>query len=124
MGLIYNEARFKERRRDLRKNQTEAEKVIWKSIRNKNFFGLKFFRQYSVGAYVLDFYCSTHKLAIELDGGQHAEEENQLYDNVRTEYLKSLGIEVMRFWNSDVILNVEGVLAEIGKKINPSRPPL
>lgn len=124
MGLIYNEARFKERRRDLRKNQTEAEKVIWKGIRNKNFFGLKFFRQYSVGAYVLDFYCPTYKLAIELDGGQHAEEENQSYDNVRTEYLRSLGIEVMRFWNSDVILNVEGVLAEIGKKTNPSRPSL
>lgn len=119
MGLIYNKTHFKERRRDLRKNQTEAEKVIWKSIRNENLFGLKFFRQYSVGAYVLDFYCPAHKLAIELDGGQHSEEENQSYDNVRTEYMKSLGIEVMRFWNSDVILNIEGVLAEIGKKINP-----
>lgn len=124
MGLIYNKARFKERRRDLRKNQTEAEKVIWKSIRNGTFFGLKFFRQYSVGTYVLDFYCPAHKLAIELDGGQHKEEENQSYDNVRTEYLKSLGIEVMRFWNSDVICNIEWVLAEVGKKINPSRPPL
>ena len=69
MPLIYNKTGIKERRRELRKNQTDVERLLWKQIRNKNFFGLKFFRQYSVGAYIVDFYCPKLKLAIELDGG-------------------------------------------------------
>lgn len=124
LTLVYNKTKFKERRHQLRRNQTEAEKLLWKHLRNKRFWGLKFFRQYSVGSYILDFYCSTHKLAIELDGGLHAEEKNQKYDKVRTDYLESLGIEVMRFWNSDVIYNIEGVLAKIEQQTNPSLPPL
>jgi very-short-patch-repair endonuclease len=119
MTVIYNKTEFKERRRSLRRNQTEAEKLIWRHIRNKNFFGLKFFRQYGVGSYILDFYCPIYKLAIELDGGQHAEEENQRCDKIRTDYLKSKGIEVMRFWNNDVMRNLEGVLREIEKRIKP-----
>ena len=99
----------------IRKNQTDVERLLWKQIRNKNFFGLKFFRQYSVGAYIVDFYCPKLKLAIELDGGQHAEEGNKEYDKIRTDYLKSMGIKVMRFWNNDVIHNIEGVLEEIKK---------
>lgn len=126
MSLIYNKTVFKERRRDLRRNQTEAEKVIWKRLRNKGLFGLKFFRQYSVGAYIVDFYCPKYKLAIELDGGQHAEEENKEYDKVRTDYMESMGIEVMRFWNNEVLQNIEGVLEEINKRLTPppSAPPL
>ena len=115
MPLIYNKTGIKERRRELRKNQTDVERLLWKQIRNKNFFGLKFFRQYSVGAYIVDFYCPKLKLAIELDGGQHAEEGNKEYDKIRTDYLKSMGIKVMRFWNNDVIHNIEGVLEEIKK---------
>ena len=93
MPLIYNKTGIKERRRELRKNQTDVERLLWKQIRNKNFFGLKFFRQYSVGAYIVDFYCPKLKLAIELDGGQHAEEGNKEYDKIRTDYLKSMGIK-------------------------------
>src|SRR3990172_12092957 len=115
MPLIYNKTGIKERRRELRKNQTDVERLLWKQIRNKNFFGLKFFRQYSVGAYIVDFYCPKLKLAIELDGGQHAEEGIKEYDKIRTDYLKLMGIKVMRFWNNDVIHNIEGVLEEINK---------
>ena len=126
MTLIYNKTIFKERRRDLRRNQTEAEKILWKQLRNKGLFGLKFFRQYSVGAYIIDFYCPEYKLAIELDGGQHAEEENQEYDKIRTNYLESIGVEVMRFWNNEVLQNIEGVLEKIKMKLTPppSAPPL
>ena len=126
MTLIYNKTIFKERRRDLRKNQTDAEKALWKQLRNKGLFGLKFFRQYSVGSYIVDFYCPEYKLAIELDGGQHAEEENQEYDKIRTNYLESIGVEVMRFWNNDVLQNIEGVLEKIIMKLTPppSAPPL
>ena len=119
MNRIYNKIEFKERRRSLRRSQTKAEKLLWRHIRNKNFFGLKFFRQYSVDSYILDYYCPTYKLAIELDGGQHAEEENQRHDKIRTDYLKSKGIEVMRFWNNEVMQNLEGVLEEIEKRIKP-----
>ena len=126
MTLIYNKTIFKERRRDLRKNQTDAEKALWKQLRNKGLFGLKFFRQYSVGAYIIDFYCPEYKLAIELDGGQHAKEENKEYDKIRTDYLESIGVEVMRFWNNDVLQNIEGVMEEMTKKLTPppSAPPL
>lgn len=113
MGRIYNKSIFKERKRDLRRNQTEAEKALWKHLRNKGFLGLKFFRQYSAGDYILDFYCPTRKLAIELDGGQHATDETKKYDKTRTEYLKSLRIKVLRFWNNDVLQNLDGLLEEI-----------
>ncbi|MBI4745618.1 MAG: DUF559 domain-containing protein [Deltaproteobacteria bacterium] len=80
MGLIHNNLKFKERRRELRRNQTEAEKLLWARLRNKQIHGIKFFRQFSIGAYVLDFYSSTIKLAVELDGGQHAGKDAQEYD--------------------------------------------
>jgi len=126
MTLVYNKTIFKERRRDLRRNQTDAEKALWKQLRNKGFMGLKFFRQYSVGAYIVDFYCPEHKLAIEVDGGQHADPENMNYDRERTCYLESIGITVTRFWNNDLLQNIEGVLEEMIKILTPppSAPPL
>lgn len=122
MDFKYNNPAFKERRRELRKNQTDAEKTLWRHLRNKQFYGIKFFRQYSVGSYVLDFFSPKLRFAIELDGGQHAEEENHEYDEARTEYLRMQGIEVIRFWNNDVIQNIEGVLSEIAKRVTPPTP--
>ncbi|MDA8214352.1 MAG: endonuclease domain-containing protein [Nitrospiraceae bacterium] len=124
MTLIYNKTIFRERRRDLRRNQTEAEKILWSRLRNKRCLGLKFFRQYSVGAYIMDFYCPEYKLAIELDGGQHAEDESKEYDRIRTDYLKSKGIEVVRFWNNEVLNNTDGVFEEITKKLTFQRERL
>ena len=99
-------------RRKLRKNQTEAEARLWSCLRKKG-LGYKFVRQYGVGKYILDFYCPLKKLAIEIDGSQHAEEENELYDTVRTKYLESGNIRVLRFWNNEVLSNMDGVLDKI-----------
>ena len=89
MKFIHNDPTFKETRRNLRNNQTDVEKLLWSQLRNKQFYGLKFYRQYSIGQYILDFYCSKLRLAIELDGGQHGEEDNKEHDNIRAEYLRA-----------------------------------
>lgn len=124
MKFLRNDPTLKQRRRELRRNQTEAEKALWAHLRNKQFLGMKFFRQYSIGPYILDFYCPNMKLAIELDGGQHNQYENKEYDAVRSEYLKSQGIEVIRFWDNEVLLDMESVLSEIGLRVTPPHLPL
>ena len=124
MKFLRNDPALKQRRRELRRNQTEAEKTLWLHLRNKQFYGLKFFRQYSIGSYILDFYCPTMKLAVELDGGQHDLCESKEYDAVRSEYLKAQGVEVTRFWNHEVLLDVESVLSELALKVTPPHLPL
>lgn len=121
---LYNNSQTKNRRRELRRNQTEVEKRLWQVLRNKQFEGLKFFRQYSVGSYILDFYCPVMKLAIELDGGQHAENINLLYDKKRSEFLSERRIKVLRFWNNEVIENIEGVIEKLRMEITPPNLPL
>src|SRR3989338_5263840 len=96
MRFIINDPSFKLRRRILRKKQTDAEHKLWQRLRNKQVQGLKFYRQYGVGSYILDFYCPQRLLAIELDGSQHL--ATREYDNDRTAYLQRLGITVIRFW--------------------------
>jgi len=78
-------------------------------LRNRHMAGLKFFRQYSVGPYILDFYCPERRLAIEIDGGQHAYLYSQQHDAHRDSYLRKSNIRVIRFWNNDVLQNIEGV---------------
>lgn len=95
------------RAKELRKDQTPAEAEMWEWIRAKRMLGLKFRRQYGIGRYWLDFYCPELKLAIELDGSQHAEEEQEKHDRVRTKFLKSQGIKVLRFWNDQILKNGE-----------------
>jgi very-short-patch-repair endonuclease len=101
----------------LRRNQTDAEKAFWNQVRNRQFLGLKFFRQYSFGPYVLDFFCSEKKLGIELDGGQHNEPDSREYDKERSEYLHAHGIDVVRFWNHEVLLDMESVLTQLREKV-------
>ncbi|MDI6761937.1 MAG: endonuclease domain-containing protein [Thermodesulfobacteriota bacterium] len=124
MKFLRNDPTLKQRRQELRRNQTEAEKALWAHLRNKQFYGIKFFRQYSIGYYILDFYCPTMKLAVELDGGQHNQSESKEYEAVRSEYLRAQGIEVMRFWNHEVLLDMESVLSELGLKVTPPHLPL
>ena len=121
MKFLRNDPALKQRRRELRRNQTDAEKALWAKLRNKQFYGMKFFRQYSIGPYILDFYCPTIKLAVELDGGQHNQPENRVYDETRSEYLKTKGIEVVRFWDNEILLDMESVLTELGLKVPPPR---
>ena len=126
MNFLKNDSTFKDRRRELRRNQTDVEKVLWSKVRNKQLLALKFFRQYSVGAYILDFYCPAVKLAVELDGGQHNLPDGIAYDTERTAFLNAHGIAVVRYWNSDVLQNIDGVIEDLTKRLeaNPSWPPL
>ena len=106
-------------RRELRKNQTETEKIIWDKLRNRRFLNLKFRRQYGIGNYIADFYCSSLKLVIELDGGQHFTEEGLEYDKITEEFMKSLGIKTLRFNNNEVLNNIEEVLIKIETFTSP-----
>ncbi|WP_439542676.1 endonuclease domain-containing protein [Hyphomicrobium sp.] len=103
--------------RKLRREQTDAEKKLWSRIRNRQIHGWKFNRQVPAGPYVLDFFCFEASLALEVDGGQHAEEREE-HDRIRTTYLEQQGFEqqgftVLRFWNGDVLNNMDGVLEHI-----------
>jgi len=122
MKFVRNDPQLKQRRQELRHNQTEAEKAFWSLVRNRQFEGKRFFRQYSVGPYILDFYCPEIKLAVELDGSQH--NDNMEYDALRTEYLKTHGIEVVRFWNNDVIKDGQEALNMLLMKVTPPNLPL
>ena len=107
MNKILNNAR------NLRKNQTEQEKKLWKLVRNYNFHGFKFRRQEPIGNYIVDFVCMEKKIVIELDGGQHNEPEHIKYDNERTAFLESKGFKVIRFWNNDVNENIDGICQKL-----------
>jgi very-short-patch-repair endonuclease len=98
------------RRRALRQRATNAEKVLWDLLRARQFVGLKFRRQHSVGPYIVDFYCAASRVAVELDGGQHFTMEGQVYDERRSAYLASHGIRVLRFSNRELFEELNGVL--------------
>jgi very-short-patch-repair endonuclease len=93
--------------KELRKNQTDSEKALWGVLRNRQLSHLKFRRQVPLGRYIVDFVCFENRLIIELDGGQHAEAVS--YDSARTRWLESKGFRVIRFWNNDVLMNLEGI---------------
>ena len=95
--------------KELRKNSTDAEQKMWYLLRRNQILGLHFKRQKPIGKYVADFVCASKKLIIEIDGGQHNENENKIKDDERTKYFENLGYKVIRFWNNEVIENIEGV---------------
>lgn len=99
----------KEKTRNLRNNQTPQEQKIWSIIRNRQFYGYRFLRQYCIGSYIVDFICRSQKIIIEIDGGQHNNPKDIEYDKQRSNYLNSKGYRVLRFWNNDVDNNIEGV---------------
>jgi very-short-patch-repair endonuclease len=101
--------------RKLRGEQTDADQFLWLCLRNRRFKGYKFRRQYALPPYVLDFYCIEARLALELDGGQHAEAVAR--DVALTRYIEAQGIQVMRFWNNDVLGNSESVLEAIWRAL-------
>jgi very-short-patch-repair endonuclease len=95
--------------RKLRQNQTPQEQKMWNLLRGKQFQGIKFVRQYPIENYIADFACRSKKLIIEIDGGQHNEDKNIIYDDKRTKFLESLGYKIIRFWNNEIDDNLEGV---------------
>ncbi len=109
-GLRIVEAR---RSRALRETQTRAEAILWRALRGRALGGFKFVRQEPIGPYFGDFVCRAEKLVIEVDGATHSTDEELRRDGRRTESLRSLGYEVLRFTNDDVYRNIDGVLATI-----------
>ena len=110
---IHNLPHLKTFRKQLRHNLTPAEATLWNMLKNKQLKGRKFRRQHSVGNYILDFYCPSEKLAIELDGEGHFQATQEEYDYERNLFLSTFGIKVLRFENKEVFENPEKVLAAI-----------
>ena len=106
---------------ELRRNATDAENLLWRLLRNQQLAGAKFRRQHALPPYILDFYCHELTLAVELDGGQHNEPAGCAYDERRSAYLHAHGIEVLRFWNNDVLRDTEAVLEAIFQAIEAKR---
>jgi very-short-patch-repair endonuclease len=114
-----------ERSRELRNNATKAERALWQHLSNRKLGGVRFNRQVPIGPFVCDLVARSCKLIIELDGGQHAIQKSE--DADRTEFLERRGYRVIRFWNNDVLTNIEGVVNTIERALsdrpspNPSR---
>ena len=104
----------------LRTNMTDAEHKLWAQLRNRRLKGFKFVRQHPIGPYIADFACRQADLVIELDGGQHAASER---DVIRTKTLNQYGYEVIRFWNNDVLKNLDGVLQAIANHLAKAPSP-
>ena len=105
--------RNSEMARALRQNATEAERKLWRLLRNRRLANWRFRRQQPIGPYFADFFCSSAKLIIEIDGSQHAEDEHRISDASRTEWLEARGYRVMRFWNIDVLKTPDSVMDAI-----------
>ncbi len=99
----------------LRRDSTDAENRLWRHLRAKRLAGLKFKRQQAIGPYIVDFCCFHPALVIEIDGGQHASAEEA--DRERTEFLRSRGFVVLRFWNSEVLTETDAVVQRIAEKV-------
>ena len=121
---LHNKPILKTRRKELRNASTPAERKLWGILKHSQLYGYKFRRQHSVSYYILDFYCPSELLAIEVDGDSHVTDEAIAYDRERTLYLNSLNIRVFRFLNTDVYNNLESVFEKIVEEMRiPSLPP-
>jgi very-short-patch-repair endonuclease len=127
--LAYQESKIKrnniERCRKLRREETDAEKKLWNILRNRQLAGVKFRRQFSIGRYILDFYCPEYRFGIEADGGQHYADKGRQRDGLRTKELSKIGVEIIRFSDQEILSNIEGVYEMIQKVIEKRRgnPP-
>ncbi len=107
--------------RQLRRRQTDTERKVWQVLRAGRLGGWKFRRQQPIGRYIVDFVCLEKRLVIELDGGQHQDRADE--DHERDRWLAANGFKVLRFWNNDVMQNLEGVVERIARELSPSPRP-
>lgn len=107
-----------QRARRLRRDQTGPETTLWRLLRGRQFASFKFRRQFPVHGFVADFCCPEKKLVIELDGDQHADPGDREYDRQRTATLQQWGYRVIRFWNTEIVENLDGVMEEIFKNLS------
>uniref|UniRef100_A0A7C4CB57 Endonuclease domain-containing protein n=1 Tax=candidate division WOR-3 bacterium TaxID=2052148 RepID=A0A7C4CB57_UNCW3 len=113
----------RDRARRLRRDSTDAERILWRGLRDRRLCGLKFRRQHPIGRFVADFACPQARLVVELDGGQHARRTSG--DIHRDRVLRGLGYRVLRFWNGDVLRDPSAVLKAIADAIGtPHLTPL
>lgn len=106
--------------RQLRANQTDAEQRLWALLRARQINGLKFRRQHPIGPFIVDFYCAEHRLVVELDGGQHAEQVQK--DNERSRWLRNNGYQVVRFWNHESLTETSAVIDAILLAVSHPHP--
>ena len=117
MTQFFNKTSEKVKRRLLRNNMPKAEAVVWAKLKGRQMLGYKFRRQYSVERYVVDFYCPELKLAVEIDGDSHFQEESRDDDKLRQAFIESFDIQFLRFTNEDVYKNLEGVLETVRRMV-------
>ena len=122
MSDVFNRAPEKPLRRKLRQTMPPAEVILWQALRGQQLGGFKFRRQYSVGSYILDFYCAEVKLAIEVDGESHYQPGVEEKDDHRQTFVERYGITFLRFTNPEVYDNLDGVLQTIMEKLNELHP--
>lgn len=117
MTLYSYNRKYKTFSRALRRKQTDAEAKLWFYLRGRQLHGFKFRRQHPIDKYILDFFCEERKLAIELDGSQHLEKEYVQKDNIRQDMLSVLGIKTVRFPDTDIFNNINGVITKIEENL-------
>ena len=113
-----------EKARLLRNNMTEAEKIIWDKLKNRNVFKARFRRQHPIGIFIADFYCHECKLAIEIDGEIHLKNEVIEYDDGRSHDIEKYGIKILRFTNNEVFTGLNNIIEKILRAIADFEPPL
>jgi very-short-patch-repair endonuclease len=120
---LFNRSEYIEKRRSLRKQSTSPEQRLWQVLRGAQ-LGVRFRRQQGIGCYIADFYCASAGLVIEVDGDSHFTTDGQAYDAVRTAYFVSCGLRELRFSNTEVMQNVEGVVQaiQVALKSTSSQP--
>jgi very-short-patch-repair endonuclease len=105
--------------KELRRNQTESEKILWEELRGNRLSGKKFRRQYAIGRYIADFYCCEARICIEIDGEIHNSSLRKEYDQIRQEEIEARNIKVLRFKNAEIHSNIKGVLDRISDALAP-----
>lgn len=117
MTRVFNKLRDRKKRKELRHAIPESEIILWSRLKGKQLAGEKFRRQFGIGRYVVDFYCADARLVVEIDGDSHFTNEAEAYDRIRDDYLRSLGLRVVRFTNRDIRTKLILVLDTIAQEI-------
>lgn len=107
--------------KNLRKNMTDAEKFFWYKVRDRRLAGYKFKRQVPIGHYIVDFACLDYTLVVEIDGGQH---NDNSADTLRDKFLQDKGFRVVRYWNNEILNNIDGVLEALVRELSLRPSPL
>jgi very-short-patch-repair endonuclease len=117
-GAIRGQAGYLDLKRRLRSDMTGPETRLWPRLRARQLQRLKFRRQHGIGPYIVDFYCPEQSLVIEVDGDSHADADQIVKDQLRDRYFQSLGLHVIRYFNDDIVKNLDGVLEDLAERLS------